>query len=439
MSISSLNAVHQTASAASGGSSSLNHTTSLGPEPTHFALKILRDSGSQTKPIVVPFYCGIDVCDIFVKVFFLYIIVCLLVCLSPNLQACGVYMNFAKIPLQIVDLKDLEGFGLASHARNIETVTTDGVKLNGWHLTRPSFAFMLSKENPDKKICGSESSRHSYQHNNDGSCIIGTAGTGWVDSETIQQQPQGQQRQEENQKRDLLRDSLFDCNLAQAERVVVYFHGNAGTRGTSFRVEKIKQIAALLRAEVVVFDYRGFGDSDGFIPSEQGTLLDAQAMVQWVRDAVQRGFRNSNSSLCLHKDEHSIDDSIEYEANMYTMSSDATYTTTTNSTLSGNQNRRIYSNQKNKGPDIFLYGHSLGSAVATSIAHQLNYLDQIKLHHDQALNVESEPIPSLPSSQQPLVIRGLILDAPFSSIQDLLQDMPHLMALRIFPIVKKMM
>jgi pimeloyl-ACP methyl ester carboxylesterase len=76
---------------------------------------------------------------------------------------------------------------------------------------------------------------------------------------------------------------------AERERAaVLYFHGNSGN--ISQRLESI-QIFHDLQLSVLLFDYRGFGQSEGR-PSEQGTQRDALAawtyLVQQRRVAPQR-------------------------------------------------------------------------------------------------------------------------------------------------------
>jgi fermentation-respiration switch protein FrsA (DUF1100 family) len=64
-------------------------------------------------------------------------------------------------------------------------------------------------------------------------------------------------------------------------------HGNAGNIS-----HRLDTCAALLAtgASVFVFDYRGYGRSQGR-PSEEGTYRDAQAAYQWLR---QKGFPGTN-------------------------------------------------------------------------------------------------------------------------------------------------
>jgi len=65
--------------------------------------------------------------------------------------------------------------------------------------------------------------------------------------------------------------------------VVLHCHGNAGNVS-----HRLGVVGALLESgvNVFVFDYRGYGRSDGR-PSEEGTYLDGQAAYGWLR---QRGF-----------------------------------------------------------------------------------------------------------------------------------------------------
>ena len=67
------------------------------------------------------------------------------------------------------------------------------------------------------------------------------------------------------------------------EWAVLLCHGNGGNVS-----HRLGTVALLLELglSVLVFDYRGYGRSEG-IPSEAGTYLDAQAAFAWLR---QRGF-----------------------------------------------------------------------------------------------------------------------------------------------------
>lgn len=83
------------------------------------------------------------------------------------------------------------------------------------------------------------------------------------------------------------RTAFFDAALRrERSKVVVFFHGNSGTRAFPFkRVDMIRLLGAHLDAHVVTFDYSGFGDSPG-LPSEKQLYADALATFAWVRERV---------------------------------------------------------------------------------------------------------------------------------------------------------
>lgn len=60
----------------------------------------------------------------------------------------------------------------------------------------------------------------------------------------------------------------------------VWFHGNAGN--ISHRVDNLVGLHSRLGVNIFIFDYRGYGRSEGS-PSEQGTYLDAEAALAYLR------------------------------------------------------------------------------------------------------------------------------------------------------------
>ncbi|KAG0076137.1 Protein abhd12b [Podila epicladia] len=128
-------------------------------------------------------------------------------------------------------------------------------------------------------------------------------------------------------------DSVFEDALVNAEKVVLYFHGQAGDRGKANRISAYQGIQrAMPSAHVVTIDCRGYGDSEGF-PSEAGFKIDALTAWSWITKRVE-----------AHK--------------------------------------------------VLIYGHSLGSGIATNLCLQL----------------EEQQI-------QPL---ALVLDAAFTSMPDMM-------------------
>lgn len=61
---------------------------------------------------------------------------------------------------------------------------------------------------------------------------------------------------------------------------LLFFHGNAGN--ISHRLDSLK-IFHELRLNTLIFDYRGYGQSEGK-PTEEGTFLDAEAAWRYLRE-----------------------------------------------------------------------------------------------------------------------------------------------------------
>jgi abhydrolase domain-containing protein 12 len=77
---------------------------------------------------------------------------------------------------------------------------------------------------------------------------------------------------------------------------VLFFHGNAATRAAPYRVQYYKAFSSRLHANVLVIDYRGFGDSEG-VPSESGLAADAHAAWDWL---ISNGANPENILIVGH-------------------------------------------------------------------------------------------------------------------------------------------
>jgi uncharacterized protein len=66
----------------------------------------------------------------------------------------------------------------------------------------------------------------------------------------------------------------------QAQSTLVWFHGNAGNIG--HRVANLKLLHHWVKVHVFIFDYRGYGKSQGRI-SEAGSYLDGAAAIDYLR------------------------------------------------------------------------------------------------------------------------------------------------------------
>ena len=64
------------------------------------------------------------------------------------------------------------------------------------------------------------------------------------------------------------------CRCERPRAVVLYAHGNAGN--LTHRAEVLRRLTRQLRVTVLIFDYRGYGRSEG-TPTVEGVLSDARA------------------------------------------------------------------------------------------------------------------------------------------------------------------
>lgn len=69
----------------------------------------------------------------------------------------------------------------------------------------------------------------------------------------------------------------------EARTTLVWFHGNAGNMG--HRVENIQQLHHRVKVNIFIFDYRGYGRSEG-VPDEPGTYLDGEAALALMREKL---------------------------------------------------------------------------------------------------------------------------------------------------------
>lgn len=254
-----------------------------------------------------------------------YIFLCIITIVSTQIQTVIVYANFVRIPFG--DLTNLKRFGLTS-SRNIELETDDGFLLKGWHILPPGNVSVIASK-VDK------SSHHEF----------------------------------------------YDEELKKAKRIVIFFHGQAGNRGTRNRPPLMKRLSAEFSAHVIAIDYRGFGDSQGW-PSESGTHLDTLATLQWLLLRLQ-----NTSSLTR-----------------------TTTTATSTTTCSGSYTLH----NRNSFPPVYVYGQSLGSGVSTALLADM-------------------------ANRSSNVITGLILDAAFTSLPDASLTHPAGAIFRIVPGIKNIM
>lgn len=235
---------------------------------------------------------------------------------SPYLQSYFAYLHMLRYPRG--DLTQLSIVGLVE-GRNIEIKTDDGILLKGYHIMPPG-----------------PISQYAITLN-------------------------------DNQKND-----YYNEKLASSERIVIYFHGNGGTRALNFRINKIKALASQLSAHVITIDYRGFAESDSQ-PSEDGTHLDSIAVLKWINNII-------------------------LENNVYGYMVQP---------IGSNDNSNECKNSR-LPPYLYIYGHSLGTAIGTHLAVTMTKI--------------------APSS-----LTGLILDAPFTTLTEAACSHPISLIFRLIP------
>lgn len=96
---------------------------------------------------------------------------------------------------------------------------------------------------------------------------------------------------------------LFEEILRKTkDSVVLYLHGNTGTRANGHRIE-LYRILQRLGYHVIAMDYRGFADSSDISPTENGCVSDAYAMYRYIKNITSNPIFVYGHSLgkCLER------------------------------------------------------------------------------------------------------------------------------------------
>ncbi|KDR08111.1 monoacylglycerol lipase ABHD12 isoform X3 [Zootermopsis nevadensis] len=142
------------------------------------------------------------------------------------LQRTVIFLNFVKWP-HIEDLRTPDKYGLSA-TRNFYITTDEGVTLGMWHILPASLM------------------NDSINAN----------------------------------------DSFYEEALSHGEPVIVYMHGNSGSRGSPHRLE-LYTLLRNMNYHVVAFDYRSYGDSSPVSPSEMGVVSDGKYVFSWVQERAK--------------------------------------------------------------------------------------------------------------------------------------------------------
>lgn len=86
----------------------------------------------------------------------------------------------------------------------------------------------------------------------------------------------------------LLKYSTNGESVSPETPTILFFHGNAGNIG--LRLPNAMKMVQELQSNVLLVEYRGYGESDGK-PTEKGLKLDAQAALDYTRQRNDLGSR----------------------------------------------------------------------------------------------------------------------------------------------------
>lgn len=78
---------------------------------------------------------------------------------------------------------------------------------------------------------------------------------------------------------------LHPNSKAENKPTIIFFHGNAGNIG--LRLPNAQQMYSRLNANILMVEYRGYGDSDTVKINESGLKLDAEAALEFISEHPQ--------------------------------------------------------------------------------------------------------------------------------------------------------
>uniref|UniRef100_A0A8C4Q6T0 Serine aminopeptidase S33 domain-containing protein n=1 Tax=Eptatretus burgeri TaxID=7764 RepID=A0A8C4Q6T0_EPTBU len=154
--------------------------------------------------------------------FMVYLAIPILAKMCPGIQAKLVFLNFVRVPL-FVNLSRPQLLGL-NHTISFFLSSRPDIQLGVWHTTPESL---------------------------------------WREAKGKDQ-------------------PWYEESLHNGNSVILYLHGNAGTRASKHRVDLYKRLSSF-DYHVISLDYRGWGDSLGS-PTEEGITMDALYTYHWVKE-----------------------------------------------------------------------------------------------------------------------------------------------------------
>ncbi|XP_045622932.1 lysophosphatidylserine lipase ABHD12 isoform X1 [Procambarus clarkii] len=77
------------------------------------------------------------------------------------------------------------------------------------------------------------------------------------------------------------RDAWFEKSLKNGDPIILYLHGNKGSRGEKHRIE-MYNVLRQMDYHIITFDYRGYADSSAVDPSEEGLVMDGKVIFNYL-------------------------------------------------------------------------------------------------------------------------------------------------------------
>ncbi|XP_025417798.1 monoacylglycerol lipase ABHD12-like isoform X2 [Sipha flava] len=164
--------------------------------------------------------CYITTSFFAIILFLIFIVVPIVFRYSPSLQRGMIFLNYVRRPFN-VNYSQPEVYGLRG-TRNFYINTNDNMTLGVWHVLPRN---LLDKYEKDK--------------------------------------------------------SNYEQLLSHGEPIVIYMHGNSGTRANEHRVQ-LYHVLRNINCHVLAVDYRSYADSTDVEVSELGVVTDAMEMFKWT-------------------------------------------------------------------------------------------------------------------------------------------------------------
>lgn len=79
----------------------------------------------------------------------------------------------------------------------------------------------------------------------------------------------------------------FEQTLSSGKPIILYLHGNTGSRAREHRLELYK-ILQKLNYHIICFDYRGYADSSPITPSKTGVVQDALKVYEYTKEFAKQ-------------------------------------------------------------------------------------------------------------------------------------------------------